>query len=153
MTDAAGEYIYCAIREPSGIFVASLPAFEREAMWAVPSDGAHGIDIDDTGGRLYVACNGGALVALDTETGQPTATWSLPGVPDAAFFNPDSGRVHVAVGEPGVVVSLDLRTGEQTICATEAGAKTTALVRPDSLYVFLPQRGGALELVEQHPLY
>ena len=49
---------------------------------------------------------------------------------------------------PGVVATIDPATGRISICTTEPGAGTTALVRPDRLYAFLPQRGGALELIE-----
>ena len=34
------------------------------------------------------------------------------------------------------------------VSGTEARAGTTALVPPDRLFVFLRQRGGALELIE-----
>lgn len=151
VTDAAGERVYCAIREPSGVFVAGLPTFREETFWPLPSEGAHGVDLDDVGRHLYVACDGGVLVALDAATGTVVGQWPLPGVPDATFFNPDSGLVHVAIGDPGVVVSVDPATGQTATCATEGGAKTTALVRSDRLHVFLPQRGGVLELTEQLP--
>jgi hypothetical protein len=74
--------------------------------------------------------------------------WPLAGVPDATFFNPTSGLVHVAVGEPGLVHSVNTRTGTGTEFTTAKGAKTTALVAPDSLYVFSPSHHGALGLVE-----
>lgn len=149
VVDGAEARMYCAIREPSGVFVARLSDFAEAAFWPLPSAGAHGIDLDDAGGRLYVACAAVACVAVDTMTGSVVGNWPLPGVPDATFFNPDTGRVHVAVGDPGVVISIDPATGEQATCVTEAGAKTTALARPDRLYTFLPRRGGALELSER----
>jgi hypothetical protein len=37
--------------------------------------------------------------------------WTLAGVPDATFFNPKSGLVHVAIGDPGLIQSIDPRTG------------------------------------------
>jgi hypothetical protein len=69
-------------------------------------------------------------------------------VPDATFFNPASGLVHVAIGKPGLVQSINPRTGASTQFTTAAGAKTTALVPPDSLYVFSPMHLGVLALVE-----
>jgi hypothetical protein len=150
VVDAAEERLFLAIREPSLVLVAALPELGELARWPLSSAGAHGLDGDERGDRLYVACDGGALVALDRGTGRVLGEWPLPGVPDATFVNPTSGLVHVAVGEPGVVVTLDPATGELATCETEPGAKTTALVRPDRLYAFLPRRGGALELVERH---
>jgi hypothetical protein len=48
-----------------------------------------------------------------------------------------------------VIVSVEPQSGAVASYATEDGAKTTALAAPDRLYVFLPQRGGALELRDQ----
>jgi DNA-binding beta-propeller fold protein YncE len=149
MVDATEERLYCAIREPSSILVVGIDPFEQRAPWPLPSGGAHGLDIDPTGGRLYVACDEGALIALATDTGAVLGRWPLPGAPDATFFNPATGRVHVAIGDPGVIVSVEPSSGAQAVYSTEAGAKTTALATPDRLFVFLPQRGGALELRER----
>ena len=127
-----------------------MAGFSVRACWPVPSGGAHGIDLDLAGGRLFVACDGGELVTLAVQNGQVLSQWPLPGAPDATFFNPATGRVHVAVGDPGVVVSVDPTTGHQMTTLTEAGAKTTALAMPDRLFVFLPPQGGALELIDEH---
>lgn len=140
--------VFLAIQAPSMILVASLPDLSLVAQWSLPSIGAHGVDIDTAGKRLFVACDGGALVALSADSGVVEASWRLPGGPDATFFNPESGLVHVAVGNPGVVISVNPGTEETATCITEACAGTTALVRPDRLYAFLRQRGGALELIE-----
>ena len=149
VVDAAEERVFCAIRDPSLVLAAGLPGLRELARWPLPSAGAHGVDLDDAGGRLFVACDGGGLAMVDTATGRVAGAWPLPGVPDATFYNPDSGRVHVAIGDPGVVVSLDPASGRRAACATGVGAKTTALAVPDRLYAFLPRRGGALELLEQ----
>jgi DNA-binding beta-propeller fold protein YncE len=141
--------VFCAIQDPSSVLVVELAGFTTHALWPLPSSGAHGADLDSTGGRLFVACDGGSLVALTVDTGAVVGQWPLPGVPDATFFNPATGRVHVAVGDPGVVVSVDPQGGRQMVTPTEAGAKTTALGPPDRLFVFLPTRGGALELIDQ----
>jgi YVTN family beta-propeller protein len=149
VVDADETRIFLAIQEPSVVLVAGLPDLVPIAQWSLPSPGAHGIDIDVTANRLFVACDGGTLVAVDSLSGAVTDQWPLPGGPDATFYNPDSGLVHVAVGNPGVVVSIDPASGQTASCATEARAGTTALVRPDRVYVFLRERGGALELIEQ----
>jgi len=146
VTDAAGRRIYLAIRTPSMVLSARLPALDDVQHWAVPADGAHGLDIDYQRGRLYVACDAGALVEMDALTGDVLSQWPLPGVPDVTFFNPASGVVHVAIGDPGVVQSVDPRDGTSTEFATGPGAHTTALVAPDQLYVFAPSHRGALIL-------
>jgi len=148
VTDVAGARVFVAIREPSMILVARLPELEEVQHWKLPSVGAHGIDLDQMSNRLYVACDGGALVELETLAGQVRGEWPLSGVPDATFFNPASGLVHVAIGKPGLVESINPHTGARTQFATAIGAKTTALVPPDNLYVFSPVHHGILALVE-----
>ena len=71
-----------------------------------------------------------------------------PGAPDVTFFNPATGRVHVAIGEPGLVETIDPRTGTAIQTTTGAGAHTTALVVPDQLYVISPAHGGILVLAD-----
>jgi YVTN family beta-propeller protein len=146
LTDQNEEHLFCAIQEPSLVLVVSLAAVTPVASWNVPAAGAHGMDLDEAGRRLFVACDAGELVVLAATSGAVQARWPLPGPPDVTWFNPDSGRVHVAVKSPGVVYTVDPTSGETTTCPTETAAGTTALVRPDRLYAFLPERSGALEL-------
>jgi DNA-binding beta-propeller fold protein YncE len=148
VTDVDGGRVFLAIRDPSMVLVARLPELDRVQLWHLPSAGAHGIDIDHRGNRLYVACDGGDLVEIDTAVGTVRREWPLAGVPDATFFNPTSGLVHVAISEPGLVQSVNTRTGTSNQFTTARGAKTTALVAPDSLYVFSPSHNGVLALVE-----
>jgi hypothetical protein len=148
VTNRAGTRVFLAIREPSMVLSARLPELEEIRHWSLPSSGAHGIDIDHRGNLLYVACDGGSLVALDALAGGVRAEWPLAGIPDATFFNPASGLVHVAIEDPGLVQSIDPRTGSSTQLLTAKGAKTTALVPPDRLYVFSPSHHGILVLGE-----
>jgi hypothetical protein len=131
------------------VLVARLPDLGDVKHWTLPSQGAHGVDTDHKGNRLYVVCDGGDLVELDATKGTIVSKWPLPGVPDATFFNPSSGLVHVAIGKPGLVQSVDPRTGVSVQFTTAMGAKTTALVPPATLYVFSPPHHGALTLVEE----
>jgi DNA-binding beta-propeller fold protein YncE len=144
VTDAEGTRLFLAIREPSMVLVARLPDLTDVQHWPLPSHGAHGMDIDHRTGLLYVACDGGALIELDTATGRVRGEWPLAGAPDATFFNPTTGLVHVAIERPGLVQSIDPRTGAGAELPTALGAKTTAFAAPDRLYVFSPAHGGAL---------
>ncbi len=74
--------------------------------------------------------------------------WPIAGPPDVTFFNPATGRVHVAIGEPGVVETIDPRSGERVLTPTGHDAHTTALVAPDRLYVISPSHGGVLVLAD-----
>ena len=148
VTDASAERVFLCIREPSMILVASLPDLKPVAQWKLPAGGAHGLDIDHSRGRLYAACDDGALVEIDSGSGEITNVWPIAGVPDVTFFNPATGRVHVAIGEPGLVETLAPRTGKSVRTVTGTGAHTTVLVPPDRLYVISPAHGGILVLAD-----
>jgi DNA-binding beta-propeller fold protein YncE len=148
VTDAAAKRVFLAIREPSMILVATLPELGDVEHWRLPSGGAHGVDIDHQGNRLYVACDDGALVEVDIGSGTASGQWPIAENPDVTFFNPTTGLVHVAIGKPGLVHTIDPRTGASTRTITAAGAHTTALAAPDWLYVFSPSHRGALTLVD-----
>jgi len=146
VTDARGERVFLAIREPSEVLAASLPDLGAVAHWPLPAAGAHGMDIDLAHNLLYVACDDGALLEVDAAEGSVRRRWPLAGGPDATFFNPGSGLVHVAIAEPGVVQTIDPRSSVVDTIETAKGAKTTALFAPDRLYVFSTAHGGVLEL-------
>src|SRR5262245_2993033 len=149
VTDASAERVFLAIREPSMVLVARLPELDEVEHWKLPSGGAHGIDIDHERRRLYVACHDAALVEIDIGTAEADHVWPIAGSPDVTFFNPTTGLVHVAIGEPGVVQSINPRTGDSTQIVTAAGSHTTALVAPDRLYVFSPIHRGILVLADE----
>jgi hypothetical protein len=138
--------IFLAIRDPSMVLAARLPDLDEVQQWPLPSGGAHGMDIDHVRYVLYVACDDGALVEVDIRMGKVQRQWPLAGGPDATFFNPESGLVHVAIADPGLIETIDPRTGPIDKVSTAKGAKTTALVTPDRLYVLSPAHGGVLEL-------
>src|SRR4029077_16175403 len=148
VTDAEAKRIFLCIREPSMVLVASLPDLAPIAQWRRPSGGGHGADIEHSRGRLYAACDDGALVEIDATSGEVANVWLIAGAPDVTFFNPTTGRVHVAIGEPGLVETIDPRTGTAIQTMTGVGAHTTALVAPDQLYVISPKLGGTLVLAD-----
>ncbi|MEA2986112.1 MAG: hypothetical protein QOD94_2366 [Alphaproteobacteria bacterium] len=147
VVDAKRKRVFLAIRDPSMVLVASLPKLEEVQHWLLPAQGAHGMDINHGADLLYVACDGGSLVEIDSQAGTIRREWPLAGVPDATFFNPASGLVHVAISDPGLIESIDPAAGRNTRFATARGAKTTALIVPDRLYVFSPLHEGVLDLV------
>jgi DNA-binding beta-propeller fold protein YncE len=144
VTDASAERVFLCIREPSMVLVARLPDLRDVVHWKLPSGGAHGLDIDHANHRLYAACDDGALVEIGSGSGKVTNAWPIAGVPDVTFFNPATGRVHVAIGEPGHVETIDPKTGALVRTMTGRGAHTTAIVVPARLYVISPTHGGVL---------
>jgi hypothetical protein len=148
VTDMAAERVYVCIREPSMVLVARLPGLSDVVHWKLPSGGAHGLDIDHRRKRLYAACDDGALVELDSEDGTITNVWPIAGVPDVTFFNPATGLVHIAIGDPGLIETIDPQRGTTDRTETGRGAHTTAIVIPDQLYVISPEHGGILVLTD-----
>jgi streptogramin lyase len=146
VTDASAERLFLCIREPSMVLVARLPDLDGIVHWKLPSGGAHGLDIDHSRQRLYAACDDGALVEIDSASGNVRNVWPIAGPPDVTFFNPATGLVHVAIGEPGLVETINPQTGSREQTITGAGAHTTAIVVPDRLYVISPKHGGVLVL-------
>jgi DNA-binding beta-propeller fold protein YncE len=144
VTDAAAARIFLAIREPSIVLVAKLPALDEVTHWPLPVGGAHGLEIDHRYDRLFVACDDRAVVEIDARSGAVLNTWPIAGAPDVTFVNPTTGLVHVAIGKPGLVQSIDPRSGASMQTVTSPGAHTTAIVAPNRLYVFSPAHGGAL---------
>jgi DNA-binding beta-propeller fold protein YncE len=129
------------VREPACVAVVDAASGAPGESLPVSVAGPHGLDLQEAGDRALVACDGGAVVALDLATGGEVASVPLGGEPDAVWLNPRNDRLYVAVGGPGAVEVVDCRAfhaGERI--ATEAGAHTTAFdpVR-QRLYVFLPR--------------
>jgi hypothetical protein len=148
VTSLDGTHVFLAIRKPSMVLVARLPDLSDVHHWPLPAERAHGIDIDHRAGLLYVACDSNALIEVDAANGTARCEWPLEGAPDATFFNPTSGLVHVAIEEPGLIQTINPQTGGSFSFSTAIGARTTAIVQPKHLYVFSPFHRGALVLAE-----
>jgi DNA-binding beta-propeller fold protein YncE len=132
--------------EPAQIVVITAADPTRVAATIpIPVAGPHGLDLDSQRGRLFCACDGKALVVLDTNTRAATDTLALSGVPDVVFFNAGYQRLYVAIGDPGVIDVFDTAAMRrvQTV-PTEKGAHTIGFdpVR-NKVYAFLPQSCGA----------
>jgi DNA-binding beta-propeller fold protein YncE len=138
--DAAHDRFLVNVREPACVAVLDAATGGLLETWPIASAGPHGLDLDPTGGRAFVACDGGMVAALDLATGRELAHVAIAGVPDAIWYNARHERLYVAIGDPGVVAIVNTRTmtvDEQV--KTEVGAHTTAFDDArQRLYVFLP---------------
>src|SRR5215472_1416576 len=95
------------IREPACVAVLATQTATLVTQWPVSVSGPHGLDLDLAGGRALVACDGGAVVALDLASGRELEQVSIAGGPDAIWFNPRRKLLYVAIAEPGVVDVVD----------------------------------------------
>ncbi len=138
--DPGSERFLVNVRDPAGVAVLRAETAEQIGFRPSSAPGPHGLDLDLQGERAFVACDGGALVALILETGHELARVAIPGEPDAIWYNPIRERLYVAIGKPGLIAVID--TALMTLAAqveTEEGAHTTAFDRVrQRLYAFLP---------------
>jgi hypothetical protein len=147
--DEECDRIHANIREPAEIVVIDCARLEIERALPVPAAGPHGLWLDR--GRLFCAADGGVLAVLDRDSGELLASLALPGSPDVVMHDRELARLYVAIGEPGVLRSFDsTRLEPLETVATEQGAHTIGW-DPDGrcLYVFCPERGGALVFEER----
>jgi DNA-binding beta-propeller fold protein YncE len=136
--DAAADRVFANIREPAQIVVIDTAAPRIERTYDVPASGPHGLGL--IGERLYCAADGGALVALQRDSGVVLGSLPLPGEPDVIMVDMARGRLYVAIGNPGVVCVVD--AGQLALVetiVTGVGAHTIAWNHQlSALYAFLP---------------
>jgi DNA-binding beta-propeller fold protein YncE len=128
------------IRDPACVAILSADPFALVERFPISSPGPHGLDLDQTGRRAFVACDGGAVVTLDLASGRELAQVPIAGLPDAIWHNHRLDRLYVAIPNPGMidVVNTESMMVEEEI-STEMGAHTTAYdALRQRLYVFLP---------------
>jgi DNA-binding beta-propeller fold protein YncE len=128
------------IREPACVAVLAAETATLLTQWPVSVSGPHGLDLDLASGRALVACDGGAVVALDLASGRELAQAPIAGGPDAIWFDPQRRLLYVAIAEPGLVDVVD--TAAMVVAQqveTERDAHTSAFdAARQRLYVFLP---------------
>jgi DNA-binding beta-propeller fold protein YncE len=143
--DAGRDRFLVNIREPACVVTLVGGTAAVQAEIKVSAAGPHGLDLDGSADRAFVACDAGMVVVADLK--QDTAIASVPigDEPDAIWFNPERQELYVATGEPGLLEVLDCRGLQVTErLSTEPGAHTTAFdVRRQLLYVFLPKSSRA----------
>jgi hypothetical protein len=141
--DEERDRVYANIREPAQIVVVDADHAAIDQVYQVPSAGPHGLWLDS--GRLFCAADGGALFALDRDSGEVVASLPLPGAPDVVMHDAELRRLYVAIGEPGLVCCFDTDRLEQLeTVETERGAHTIGWdPTARCLYVFCSGSGGA----------
>jgi DNA-binding beta-propeller fold protein YncE len=145
--DSESGWFYVNIADPPRIVV--IDAANTGIMartFAVPAAGPHGLDLDAATGRLFCACDGKTLLALDSRSGSELARTELLGVPDVIFFNRNRRHLYVAIGDPGLieVFETDQMRRLETV-RTETGAHTLGFdPSRHAVYAFLPDTHRAL---------
>jgi len=148
--DAASDSVFVNIQAPAVIVGIDAATCEERGRIDVGSDGPHGLGLID--GRLFCATDGGEVVVIDDPAGAARVTRRLPlrGMPDVVWHAGVRPLLYVAIGTPGVVTVIDTdRLVETETIETAPGAHTLGWdPRTRRLYVFAPDRGGALVFEE-----
>ena len=138
--DPVRRVFFVNIAEPALIVVVEPERHAVTARYPMPERGPHGLDLDAARRRLYCACDGGILLAVDADSGAVLESLALSGAPDVIFLDRGLGRLHVASGDPGAIDVIDVATWRvvETV-TTERGAHTLALdEQAHRVYAFLP---------------
>jgi DNA-binding beta-propeller fold protein YncE len=150
--DAKRNRFYVNIADPAQIVVVAADHPSRVAcVMEIPTPGPHGLDQDPATGRLFCACDAGALVSLDTVSGKVLANATLSGKPDVIFFNSSLKHLYVAVGDLGVIDVFDTETLTRLeVVPTGKGAHTMAFDgKRNKVYAFLPQSHSAHVFIDE----
>ena len=140
--DPETDAFYVNIADPPEIAVIEAQRPDHvHRTFPIPAKGPHGLDLDARAHRLFCACDGKVVVALDVGTGRITDQGDLSGGPDVIFFNADRKHLYVAIGDPGVIEVWDTeRLYRLEIVSTEQGAHTIGFdPSRNTVYAFLPK--------------
>jgi DNA-binding beta-propeller fold protein YncE len=144
--DPSGDCVYVNIQSPPVILVIDASLLMESSRIDIGAEGPHGLAFER--GRLFCATDAGELVVLDrfADGHGVIRRLPLPGAPDVVMHDSRSQRLYLAIGSPGVVTVFDTEAlVELETAETELGAHTMGWDPATAqLYVFAPQRGGAL---------
>lgn len=141
------------IRDPACVAILTTKSqILQTSLLPVPSSRPHGLDIEGESGLVFVACDVGTVVELNTKNApHKTRLVSIAGEPDVIWHNSSCHRLYCAIAKPGVIDVIDTKTMTLTEeVYTEEGAHTLTFdsVR-QRLYVFLPKSCRAAVYEEQ----
>ena len=149
--DREAECLYLNVAAPAQILVVSAAApFDVQRSIPIPVPGPHGLDLDPRRRLLHCACDAGAVVTVEADTGRVVAQVPIAGAPDVVFFNAARDRLYVAVGDPGILQSID--TGAARVAeaiATGRGAHTFGFdAAREHVYALVPEIHAAAVFAE-----
>ncbi len=129
------------LRDPAGYVTLSPRNGDVSPVVPIKVPGPHGLDLSADGREAYIACDGGAIVAMDLEKGTETCRTKIDGEPDVTWLNARRKFLYCALPKPGLLATIDLvemKVVNQV--KTEEGAGTFAFDQSrQRLYSFLPK--------------
>ena len=121
--------------------IESATPTKLSAAFPMPATGPHGLDFDPATRRLFCACDGQVLLAINAQSGAVQSEHSISGVPDVVFLNAACKHLYVTIGDPGVIDVFDTETMRRLeTVPTERGAHTIGFdAARNVVYAFLPE--------------
>ena len=127
------------VHTPSSVAIVRPEDAIVESLTPLSVSGAHGLDLD--GETALVACDGGALVAVDLNALREIWKLEIRPNPDVAWLNISRRLLYIANSRPGVVqvVDVEKRSVTQEL-TTEEGCHTLAFHQEiQKLHAYLPR--------------
>jgi DNA-binding beta-propeller fold protein YncE len=139
--DESGRFYVNIADPPQIVVIESADPTKLAAAFPMPATGPHGLDFDPATRRLFCACDGQVLLAVDAQSGAVQSEHSISGVPDVVFLNAACKHLYVTMGDPGVIDVFDTETMRRLESVpTERGAHTIGFDRARNVvYAFLPE--------------
>jgi DNA-binding beta-propeller fold protein YncE len=133
--DPEAQLFYVNIADPAEIVVVDPQRLGTIAqIFAIPSVGPHGLDLDPDTHRLFCACDSAELITLDAGSGKVLGQNPLSGSPDVVLFDRPNKRRYVAAGDPGTIDVFDTKLMAKlgTVATEKGGAhlRTGSCWRP-----------------------
>jgi hypothetical protein len=140
--DGPRERFLVNVREPACLVGLAAGTLRQVSNIKRLPAGPHGLDLDRTGQRAFVACDAAMVAVIDLSTDRELGRVPIAGEPDAIWYSSSAERLYVAIGQPGVIDVLDGKTlAVVEEVSTKEGAHTTAFdSQRGRLYVFLQRR-------------
>ena len=130
VTDGAGK-VFCNLEDTAEVVAIDAKTHAVTATWPLkPAGTPTGLAIDIAHHRLFSGCRSGALVMLDSVTGQVVASVRIGGNVDAVWFDPGTQMAFASCGGGTVTIAHEDSPEKLTVVQTlktAPGSRTMAL--------------------------
>ena len=130
VTDGAGK-VFCNLEDTAEVVAIDAKTHAVTATWPLkPAGTPTGLAIDIAHHRLFSGCRSGALVMLDSVTGQVVASVRIGGNVDAVWFDPGTQMAFASCGDGTVTIAREDSPEKLTVVQTlktAPGSRTMAL--------------------------
>jgi len=149
--------IYVNAENTNEILKIDARTLKIEARWPLaPCKSPSGLAFNQKANQLFSACDNNLMAIVDANTGKVIQTVAIGSGPDAAVYDPLTGRVFSSNGESGTLTVIGQKAGGsyriiQTV-QTEKGARTMTLdSKTHAIYLSTAKLGPPQLATPGHP--